>query len=142
MKQFKLSLVIFAFFTLSLSAFADSAIHGTAAQSIYEALTIGVDTEDLSAGALGKSRTQREVGGVSCVRSAVVYPGAEPSFECQFADELNSEATFRALNVESVMTTRIGSHAVTKTVGPLVCTKSKPVVWHPKATYSCVLSAE
>lgn len=140
--QFNLSFAMVAFFCLSASAFAESQLKGEAARKIYDALTIGVDTEPVNPGFLGKSKTRREVGGVSCVKSVVVSPGAEPSYECFFDDELNGEAVYRALNTERVGLTRIGSHLVTKTAGPLNCTKSTPVVPNPKSHYSCAVTAE
>ncbi len=57
-----------------------ASVTGDSAQKIYEALN--VDENHLNPGALGASVYEKSIGGLTCRRSQIVYPGAQQSFKC------------------------------------------------------------
>ena len=40
----------------------------------------------LNPGIVGASRTLKQAGGLSCIRSLIIYPNAKPTFECDIAE--------------------------------------------------------
>lgn len=50
------------------------------AEEIYSALDV-VEV-DLNPGIVGASRTEKAVGGLSCIRELIIVPNAVPAFDC------------------------------------------------------------
>ncbi len=124
-----------------VSTFSFAAASKYNAELIYNALK--VKEVVLNPGAVGASRLQKSVGGATCVRSLIIYPGAKPSYECAFDKKSQNFAlVYQALNVKEVQLNpgMVGSSHFIKDVGGLSCERSSAVVMHPVTTYTCKVS--
>jgi hypothetical protein len=110
-------------------------------EAIYGALN--VKEVALNPGIVGASRLQKSVGGATCIRSLIIYPGAKPTFECSFDKKAQNFAmVYKALNVKEVQLNPgiVGVGRFSKDVGGLSCERSSTVVQHPVMTYTCKVS--
>jgi len=122
----------------SFSLFAEGEL--SSSQSIYEALD--VEAIQVNPGINGVYRLEKGVGGLYCAKSKVVSPNAEDEYFCDLlVEEMDAEAIYNALLVEEVADEpmRFGAMRFFKSVGELVCLKSKIVYPGSKFEYSCTL---
>ena len=137
-------LVLMAVFTSSISL-ARSApapgVPGYDPAAIYQALK--VKEKNLNPGIAGSSRLQKSVGGLVCVRSTIVVPGAVPSYVCDTVPaKQNFRLIYNALDVEEQYLNPgiAGSGRFMKTVGGLTCEKSVLITRPVKVDYDCVIA--
>lgn len=120
----------------SLSAFAQSSLD---AQGIYESLN--AQEQDVSVGE-GASKFQKAVGGLTCTKSQVVYPGAQPQYSCAFDTKyLDAEQIYEALNIDAKdVSVGEGVSKFEKSLAGMKCTLSQVIYPGAKAKYACSLS--
>lgn len=126
---------------LAINATASAANSKYNAEEIYNALN--VKEVVLNPGMVGSSRVQKSVGGLTCVRSKIVYPGAKAQFECQVNEKKeNFEAIYKAMKVkETLLNPGIaGSSRTLKQAGGLSCYRSLLIFPNAKPTFSCEIS--
>ncbi len=130
-------------FTVAMvaSTFSFAAASKYNAELIYNALKV----KEVAMPGMGVSRFVKSVGGASCTRSLIIYPGAKPSFECSFDKKAQNFAlVYQALNVKEVQLNPgiMGVGHFGKYVGGLSCERSSAVVQHPVTTYTCKVAKE
>ena len=110
-------------------------------QPIYDALD--VEEFNPNPGMLGVITLVKEIGGLECAMTSVVYPNAEALYSCQLDAEYDGKLIYNALNVEAINPYPpgfVGSMTLIKAAGGLECTMSQVVYPGAKPFYSCVLN--
>ena len=110
------------------------------AEDIYNALD--VVAVDLNPGIAGSSRTEKAVGGLSCIRELIIVPDAVPSFDCMMSKAISSEEIYNALDVVEVNLNPgiVGASRTEKAVGGLSCIKELVIVPEAVPSYDCVMN--
>lgn len=97
---------------------------------------------------LGVLIAQKSVGGLTCIKRQVVYPGAKASYRCALDPKaVNADVLYKALDVEETDGRKVdengnpalGAEIRVKTLDNLVCVASRPVVPNARFTYRCVV---
>lgn len=111
------------------------------AAKIYKALN--VKEVNLNPGIAGSSRTEKAIGGLSCIRSLLIAPGSKPSFACT-VDNKNEDpkAIYSVLKVKEINVNPgiAGSSRLRKSVGGLTCEKSRSVYPGAPIDYQCQIA--
>ncbi len=129
-------IILTAIFAISATASASASKYN--AEEIYSVLN--VKEVALNPGIVGASRTQKSVGGLTCIRSRVVYPGAKAKFECQVNEKKeNFEAIYKAMKVKEVALNPgiVGASRTLKQAGGLSCIRSLVIYPNAKPTFEC-----
>ncbi len=114
---------------------------GQADKEIYNALE--VQAVDLTPGMAGAYKFEKKVGGLSCIKTGVVYPGAEASYTCSLGNHVDAQKIYDALNTEETYDDYDGDlygfYEERKEVANLSC-KKESMNWRgTKPRYSCLL---
>lgn len=109
-------------------------------KKIFKSLNVVAKIEDTGVG--GPVTKVKSVGGLTCSSSKAVIPLAKEVFSCMVtenAENVNAQAIYEALKVKEVaLNPGIGgSYRVSKSVGGLVCIKSKAVVPDAQEEFTC-----
>jgi hypothetical protein len=131
----KLSLALFVFFVFQGIGFSQELD-----QSIYESLK--VNEIDISQGE-GAEIFKKEISGIFCTKTTIIYPQAVPRYGCVFkTQELQSKELYESLNLEEVQENegRVGAEIFVKKMKDLVCKKTVPVVLNPTPQYQCQIN--
>lgn len=124
-----------------VSILASSVVFADGAEQIYNALD--VEEVALNPGIVGASRTEKYVGGLSCIRSLIIVPDAEPTYDCTLEEKnLLSEEIYNALDVEEVALNPgiVGASRTEKSIGGLSCIRSLIIVPDAEPTFECTLN--
>lgn len=111
-------------------------------EAIYNALD--VPEMNMSENLLGASITEKSVGDLSCVKTLVIVPDATPSYECQLHesdDATSSQSIYEALDVieESLNPGIAGAYNIQKSIGGLICQKSRLILPDAPEVFACLL---
>ena len=110
-------------------------------KEIYEALD--VPAVNLTPGMAGAFNFGKSIGGLSCIKEGVVYPGAEASYTCTLEEPMDAQKIYDALNIEEIYDDYdgdlFGFYEERKEVGNLSC-KKESMNWRgTKPRFSCFL---
>ncbi len=110
------------------------------AEEIYSALDV-VEV-DLNPGIVGASRTEKAVGGLSCIRELIIVPDAIPTFDCAISKANSAEEIYSALDVVEVDLNPgiVGASRTEKAVGGLSCIRELIIVPNAVPAFDCTLN--
>lgn len=95
-------------------------------------------------GMLGAVTHEKSLGGLTCTETKVVHPNAKPKYRCTLAKDHDASQIYARLKMEEKDTTegKLGASTHEKSVGGLVCRKTKVVAPKAKPKFSCSLATD
>lgn len=113
--------------TSSESADASSTVQKNLDEETYNALNVpekdGRKRDKKGRPTIGAAITEKSVGGVTCQKISVVYPGAEPKFNCATTNKVDAKKVYPVLKAEEKKEATAETSVTEKTVGGLSCQK-------------------
>lgn len=129
-------IIIAAVLAFSTNVLADAQL------DIYMALNVA--PVDLAPEVAGASTMKKSVGGFSCIKHEIIYPGAVPTVDCVLDDDNCAKEIYNALNLTPVHLNPgiVGATRLEKAVGGLSCIEETIIVPNAEPTYSCTYEAQ
>jgi len=127
-----------------------ASVNANSSEAVYEALNVpekdGRKLDQDGNPTLGTEVLVKSIGGITCSKMTVVYPGAQTQYSCEVTGKLDSEAIYNSLNAEERDVRQrddegnptLGAGVLGKSVGGLTCKKITVVYPGAKPTFDCV----